>query len=313
MSAYVKIIHMTNKTVFMGSPEFAVSILHALGTRYQVCGVVTQPDKPAGRGKNLTPPPVKILAEQLGYPVIQPDKMKAPGVFEQLAAWAPDFIVVAAFGRILRQNVLELPRLGCINVHASYLPRWRGAAPIQAAILHGDLSTGVSIMLMDAGIDTGPVLMRERVIIEPSDDAITLTSRLASVGADLLLQALDGYLDGILTPSPQDEEGATYAPMINKEDGLLDFTLPAEALERRVRAYIDWPGAYMLLGDEVLKVRRAKVVHGNGIPGRREIYDGYPCINTSDGKLVLLEVNPAGKNWMNAADYLRGVRAWTLN
>ena len=312
MPAYVKIIGMANKTVFMGSPEFAASILQELGKHYQVRGVVTQPDKPAGRGKKLTPPPVKLLAEHLGYPVIQPEKMKDPGVFEQLIDWAPDFIVVAAFGRILRQNVLELPRFGCINVHASYLPRWRGAAPIQAAILQGDPSTGVSIMKMDAGIDTGPILLRELVSIEQDDNAITLTSRLAEVGAKLLIQALNRYLSGSLIPTAQEEEGATYAPMISKEDGLLDFKQPAEVLERRIRAFIDWPGAYMMVGDEILKVRKAQVVHAGGTPGGRGINNGYPCINTVDGKLVLLEVKPAGKNWMNAADYLRGARAWSL-
>lgn len=312
MPAYVKIIPMTYKTIFMGSPQFAAGILHELGKHYLVRGVVTQPDKPAGRGKKMTSPPVKILADARGYPVIQPERMKDPGVFEQLVDWAPDFIVVAAFGRILRQNVLELPRLGCINVHASYLPRWRGAAPIQAAILHGDRSTGVSIMRMDAGIDTGPILMREEVPIEPSDDTVTLTAKLASVGASLLIQALDGYLNGTLTPYPQEEEGANYAPMIRKEDGLLDISQPAAALERRVRAFIDWPGAFVLLGDEVLKIRKVRVQNGVGSPGTRDTCEGYPCINTIDGKLVLLEVKPAGKNWMNAADYLRGANNWSF-
>jgi len=311
--AYVKIKRMSEKTVFMGSPEFAASILAALGNHYDVRGVVTQPDKLAGRGKKLTPPPVKTLAERMGYPVIQPEKMKDPGVFEQLHAWNPDFIVVAAFGKILRQNVLDLPRLGCINVHASYLPRWRGAAPVQAAIIHGDTTTGVSIMKMDIGVDTGPILIRERVKIEPADDAASLTSRLATVGATLLLQALDGYINGNLSPVPQNENGATYAPMINKEDGLLDFSQAAEMLERKIRAYSEWPGAYIRLGEEALKVRRAKVVPGSGVPGQRETCNGYPCIHTSDGKLVLLEVKPAGKNWMNAADYLRGSRAWISN
>lgn len=301
---------MAYRTVFMGSPDFSVSILEELGKHYEVCGVVTQPDKPAGRGKKLTPPPVKILAERCGYPLIQPEKMKDPGVYEQLAAWVPDFFVVVAFGRILRQQMLDLPRLGCINVHASYLPRWRGAAPIQAAILHGDDSTGVSIMKMDAGIDTGPILLREAVTITPQENSITLTTKLAAVGANLLIRALEGYLGGGLTPSPQQDEEATYAPMICKEDGLLNFTQPAVTLERKIRAFIDWPGAYMMLGEEILKVRKAKVIPATSTPGTRGMCEGYPCVNTVDGKLVLLEVKPAGKNWMNAADFVRGSRAW---
>lgn len=301
---------MAYKTVFMGSPEFAVRILAELVEHYEVSGVVTQPDKPAGRGKRLTPPPVKLLSQQLGLPFIQPDKMKGPGVFEQLVSWNPDFIVVAAFGRILRQNLLDLPRLGCINVHASYLPRWRGAAPIQAAILHGDRSTGVTIMKMDAGVDTGPILARELVNIESDDTSITLTAKLAQVGSKLLIQALQGYLNGSLVPEAQTEEGATYAPMINKEDGLLDFTQHAVLLERKVRAFIDWPGAYLELAGETLKVRKARVVDGSGNPGDREVCDGYPCISTPDGKLMLLEVKPAGRNWMPGSDFLRGARNW---
>lgn len=296
--------------VFMGSPQFAANILEELGHHYQICGVVTQTDKPAGRGNKLTPPPVKILAQNLGYPVIQPAKMKDAGVFEQLQKWKPEFIVVAAFGKILRKNILDLPPLGCINVHASFLPRWRGAAPIQAAILNGDVKTGVTIMKMDEGIDTGPILMREQVDISPEDTAVTLGSRLARVGAGLLIQALKGYLSTMLKPYAQEDEGATYAPMICKEDGLLDFNLPADALERKVRAFIDWPGASLLVNGEILKVGKAMVVQGSGIPGERGVCEGYPCITTCKGKLVLLEVKPAGKNWMNAADYLRGSRNW---
>ncbi len=301
---------MAYKTVFMGSPDFAVRILAELNAHFEVCGVVTQPDKPAGRGKRLTPPPVKQLALELGLPMIQPEKMKDAGVFEQLVTWNPDFIVVAAFGRILRQNVLDLPRFGCINVHASYLPRWRGAAPIQAAILHGDNSTGVTIMKMDAGVDTGPILAREPVGIDPDDTFITLTAKLAQVGSKLLIKALEGYLNGSLLPAAQLDEGVTYAPMIKKEDGLMDFTQAADSLERKVRAFIDWPGAYVMLEGEALKVRKARVLEGSGIPGTREVRDGYPCVSTPDGKLMLLEVKPAGRNWMSGSDFLRGARNW---
>ena len=307
---YVKINFMTMRTVFMGSSDFSVSILEELACHYDVSGVITQPDKPAGRGKQLTPPPVKISAQRLGMQVLQPEKLKAPEIFELLTNWAPDFITVAAYGKILQQNVLDLPRFGCINVHASYLPRWRGASPIQTAILNGDAITGVTIMVMDAGIDTGAILSQQVVPIDPDEDALSLSIKLAKVGGLLLVQTLDKYLSGSIHPIPQSEEGATYATMIRKEDGILDFTQPATMLERKVRAFIEWPVASMNLGEEMLKIRKAKVISGAGEPGSRVIIDRFPCVNTPDGRLMLLEVKPAGKNWMSGADYLRGARNW---
>lgn len=294
----------------MGSSDFSVAILEQLAQHYKVRGVITQPDKPAGRGKKLTPPPVKTAALELGITVLQPEKLKTPEVFDQLSAWEPDFIVVAAYGKILRQSVLDLPRLGCINVHASYLPRWRGASPIQAAILNGDQSTGVTIMVMDAGIDTGPLLSRQVVAIDPQEDSISLSSKLAGVGGPLLVETLEKYLAGEIKPTTQPEDGATYATMIRKEDGFLDFTLPAAVLERKVRAFIEWPGASMSVGEESLKIRKARVIPGAGDPGSRIIIERFPCVNTPDGRLMLLEVKPAGKNWMSGADYLRGARNW---
>lgn len=301
---------MTHRTVFIGSSEFSVSILEELARHYLVAGVITQADKPAGRGKQLTSPPVKLVAQELALPILQPEKLKDPGVMDQLMLWQPDFIVVAAYGKILRQNVLDLPQFGCVNVHASYLPRWRGASPIQAAILHGDDVTGVTIMTMDAGVDTGPILAREKVMIDPAEDSISLSAKLAGVGARLLVSTLGDYLSGSLTPIPQDDNGATYAGMIHKEDGLLDFTRPAVELERRVRAFIDWPGAALVIGDQVLKVRKARVLAGKGNPGERVVIDGFPCVVSVDGTLMLLEVKPAGRNWMNGADFLRGTRDW---
>lgn len=294
----------------MGSPEFASEILRELAKHYEVCGVVTQPDKPAGRGKRITAPAVKDLALELGLPVIQPQKMKDAGVYDQLVSWGADFMVVAAFGKILRPNILNLTRFGCINVHASYLPRWRGAAPIQAAILHGDSSTGISIMKMDEGIDTGPILLQESMTIESDETTTSLTKKLAQVGMRLLPQALAGYLSGAIIPSPQPDENATYAPTINKDDGLLDFAESAVALERKIRAYIEWPGAYLLLNGEMLKVRQAKVIPGGGFPGVRGEVDGFPYVQTAEGKLAMLEVKPAGKNWMKGSDFLRGSRVW---
>jgi len=303
-------MRMNYRTVFMGTSDFSVSILDELARHYPVAGVITQADKPAGRGKRLTSPPVKRKAEELSLPIIQPEKLKSPEVMEQLQNWQPDFIVVAAYGKILRQNILDLPRFGCINVHASYLPRWRGASPIQAAILNGDDSTGVTIMVMDPGVDTGPILAREKVSIHPTDDSITLSDKLARVGGKLLISTLDGYLSGSLAPFPQEEDGATYAAMIQKEDGILDFSRPAVELERKVRAFIDWPGATMSFQGQPLNIRKTRVVTGKGLPGDRFVVDRFPCVNTIDGGLMLLEVKPAGRNWMSGADFLRGTRDW---
>ena len=188
---------MTPSTVFMGSPDLALPILQALAAHYPIVGVVTQPDRPAGRGQALTPPPVKVLAEKLALPVIQPRRLREPEAMERLRSWAPELIVVAAFGQILRPEVLDLPRYGCINVHASLLPRWRGAAPIQAAILHGDADTGVTIMKMDPGVDTGPLLSQRSLPISPQDTAASLSEKLSALGAELLLETLPAYLKGI--------------------------------------------------------------------------------------------------------------------
>lgn len=295
----------------MGSPDFAVPVLRRLSEQYRVVGVVTQPDRPAGRGRVLTPPPVKMLALELGIEVIQPEKLRVPEAQTRLQVWAPDLIVVAAFGQILRKSVLELARYGCINVHASLLPRWRGAAPIQAAILHGDQFTGASIMVMDPGIDTGPVLTQCKVEILPDDTTGTLSERLAEQGADLLIETLPGYLDGSILPNPQDNEQATYAAMLSKEDGLLDFTLTAETLERRVRGLSPWPGAYMQWQGQALKVHKARIAESDQKPaGLRCVVDGLPGVATAQGCLVLEEVQPAGKRPMSGKDFLRGVRDW---
>ena len=189
----------------MGSPEFAIPSLESLAAQYHVAGVVTQPDKPAGRGRKLAPPPVKVKAQELGIPVIQPSSLKSDEVFATLTSWAPDVIIVAAYGKILRQNVLDLPTYGCINVHASLLPRWRGASPIQASILHGDEQSGVSIMRMEAGLDTGPVLAMRALDILPEDTGVSLTLRLAELGAALLVEVLPAYLAGKIEPKAQDD------------------------------------------------------------------------------------------------------------
>ncbi|HEX6269281.1 MAG TPA: methionyl-tRNA formyltransferase [Anaerolineales bacterium] len=300
------------KVVFMGSPDFALPSLRALANVYEVVGVVTQPDRASGRGRGLKSPPVKVLAQELGIPTIQPEKLRAPEAMEALHTWNPDLVVVAAFGQILRKDVLELPRYGCINVHASLLPRWRGAAPIHAAILHGDEETGVTIMKMDAGLDTGPVLNQRSIRLTREDTAGSLTGTLSRLGAELLIETLPDYLSGKITPTPQPEEGVTYAPMLKKEEGRLDFTRPAEELERRVRAFNPWPGAFMDFDGTLLKVHRAHAVAeaGNVQAGERLVYRDQPGVGAGGGLLILDEVQPAGKKPMSGKSFLAGARHW---
>lgn len=303
---------MAHRIVFMGSPEFAVPTLSRLAQSHEVVGVVTQPDRPAGRGQVLTPSPVKLLAMDLGLPLIQPVRLRQPEVMHQLMTWAPDLIVVAAFGQILRPQVLDLPPLGCVNVHASLLPRWRGAAPINAAILHGDPQTGVTIMRMDPGVDTGPILSQRAEPILPDDTTPVLSERLSVLGADLLLETLPGYILGDLQPQTQADNLATYAPMLKKEDGLLDFTQTAAQLERCVRAFQPWPGVYLEWSGGTLKILHATTSDAlfDLPPGQRLVYQGMPAIRTIDGLLVFDEVQPAGKKSMPGKVFLQGARNW---
>ncbi len=300
------------RIVYMGSPEIAVPSLKALAEHYDVAGVVTQPDREAGRGKKIVQPAVKEAALALGIPVIQPEKMKVPGTFEQLQEWAPDLIVVMAFGQILRKNVLELPRLGCLNAHASLLPRWRGASPIQAAILNGDEVSGVTIMQMDPGIDTGPMLKSREIAVAPDDTTVTLSEKMAELAAELLIETIPAYAEGSLLPQPQPEEGACYTGMISKQDGLLDFTLPAAVLERKVRAYNPWPAAAFEAGPEVIKVYRAHTAAAQDLPapGTRTVVGGLPAVAASDGLLILDELQAPGKKAMPGKAFLSGYRKW---
>lgn len=300
------------RIVFMGSPDFAVPSLRSLAQQYNVVGVVTQPDRPAGRGNRLTPPPVKELAIQLGLPLIQPQRLSEPAAQSQLEQWQPDLIVVAAFGQILKKNVLELPRWGCINVHASLLPRWRGAAPIPAAILHGDCETGITIMKMDEGVDTGPILRQKAIPILDHDNSYSLSKRLAEIGAELLLETLPDYLDGKIIPQEQDHNRATYAPMLKKEEGELDFNQSAESLWRKVRAYNPWPSAFTYLEGSRLIIHEAAPIEieHNYPNGQTLRYQKKAAIATANGLLELITVQPSGKKPISGNDLINGYRHW---
>lgn len=297
------------RVVFMGTPEFAVPTLQALDRHHEVAGVVTQPDRPAGRGRKLLPSPVKEFAVERGLEVLQPRSLQPAGVVRHLVGWQPEVIVVAAFGQILRPEVLDLPRHGCLNVHASLLPRYRGAAPIPAAILAGDDRTGVTIMLMDPGLDTGPVLSQAESPIGSRDTTASLTDRLARMGAGLLIETLPGWLQGRLTPQPQDEALATYCRPLRKEDGRLDWTRPARYLDRQVRAADPWPGAFTTWQGQRLKVLRARPRPdwpATGEPGLVTAQDTSAGVVTGEGQLELLEVQLAGKRAMEVEVFLHG-------
>ena len=301
------------RVVFMGSPEFAVPHLEQLIlNQYQVVGVYTQPDRPAGRGRSLVSSPVKVAAQSLGLTVVQPPSFKGVGVVEQLAQFRPDVIVVAAFGQILPRSVLAIPRLGAVNVHPSLLPRFRGASPVASAILAGDEFTGVSIMLMDEGVDAGPLLARAQIPISALDTTGSLTSRLSIIGARLLLEALCHWLRGSLTPRPQNEAEAIYCSSITKEEGEIDWHLPAVDNWRRVRAFSPWPGCYTRWEGKKLDIIEALPLTepesfrvGEVVALTREAAFG---ISTGDGVLGILRVQLEGKRAMSAAEFLRGQR-----
>jgi len=297
------------RLVFMGSPEFAVPTLEWLAFSCDVAGVVTQPDRPAGRGRPNRPPPVKLLAERLGIPVLQPTRLREPAAVAQLREWSPEAIIVAAFGQLLPPAVLGIPPRGCINVHPSLLPRWRGAAPIPAAILHGDAETGVTIMRMDEGLDTGPILSQSSTAIREEDTTGSLSQRLALAGAELLLRTLPDYLAGTLAPHPQPSEGVTYAPMLKKAEGALDPLRPATVLARQVRAFEPWPGAFFEWDNRRLIVREGLAVDARPeAVGRISLVDGLPALGTAEGSLLLEIIQPAGRNPMSGEAFVRGAR-----
>lgn len=293
----------------MGTPEFAVPCLQTLIETQAVVGVVTQPDKPAGRGNKMRPSPVKVVAEAAGIPVYQPRSLRKEEAAEPLRAWQPDLIVVAAFGQILRPHVLYLPSRGSLNVHASLLPRWRGASPIQHAILSGDATTGVTLMQMDEGLDTGGMYVQEAIDIGPRETSATLHDRLATLGAEMLRRYLGDILAGHLLPQPQDDAASTYAPMIRKEAGAIDWRQDAATIDRLVRAMTPWPGAYTFWAGESLKVLSARPISGPqqaGEPGLVTTGAEGLTVAAGEGSVVLEVVQLPGKRPTAAADFARG-------
>jgi methionyl-tRNA formyltransferase len=309
------------RIVFAGTPEFAVPPLAALvASRHQVVGVLTQPDRPAGRGRRVEHGAVKEFALAHGLPVAQPVTLRTAEGRAPLAAWDPDVMVVVAYGLILPPEALALPRFGCLNIHASLLPRWRGAAPIQRALLAGDPETGVAIMQMDAGLDTGPVLLERRVTIGPDEDSPALHARLAALGAAALLEALDGIEAGTLTPQAQSAEGATYAAKLDKSEARIDWREDAAAIARRVRALRPWPVAETLLHGEQVRVHRARALPDAAAPAAGAAPSAAPgallgleddmlVVACGRGRLGILELQRAGRRSMTAREFANGLRA----
>lgn len=298
------------RIIFMGTPDFAVGTLEALvEAGYEVVLAVTQPDKPQGRKQTLVAPPVKAAAQKLGIPVFQPKRVREPEALAELEKYEPELIVVAAFGQILPKELLELPRYGCINVHASLLPKYRGAAPIQWSILNGDAVTGVTIMRMDVGLDTGDMIAKAEIPIAPEDTGGTLFDKLAAAGARLCVETIPSIVDGTACYTPQDDAAATKVGQISKGDGRIDFSRSAKAIECQVRGLNPWPSAYTYLAGKTLKIWAADVCEG-GEPSDagKVVFLKKDCfgVQTGDGILVCREVQLEGKKRMDAGAFLRG-------
>ncbi len=295
------------RTAFLGTPDFALRALEALAARTELVAVVAQPDKPAGRGQAVKPPPTAAWAKAHGVQVFQPTKARDPDFLAQMAALHLDLAVVAAYGKILIKALLETPRLGCVNVHASILPRYRGAAPIQWAIARGEAETGITLMQMDEGLDTGDILAVARTPIGPDETGGALTERLAVLGGELLGAQLPAILAGTLPRVPQDHALATLAPKLTRADALLDLSKPARELHDRVRAFQPWPGALLKLPSGVLKILRTEVAPLTGPEGTvLEAGAHGLTLGTSNQALRILEVQPEGRRRMTCAEFLAG-------
>jgi methionyl-tRNA formyltransferase len=316
--------------IYMGTPRFAVPALENLVANrapglvlpggYELVTVITRPDKPVGRGNEIVFSPAKQAALAHGIPVWQPGSLKRPETIEALAAYRADLFIVAAFGQILPQAVLDLPRYGTLNIHASLLPRYRGVSPISSAILQGESETGVTIMLIDAGIDTGPLLLKRSVPIAEHDTTGSLTEKLARAGAAALLEALPRWIEGTLTPQPQDEQQASYTRMVQKQDGQIDWHCPAAVLARQVRAYQPWPGAYTRWRGRLLKILAVHATPTARAPAASETQSAHPgavtllkaggqtalLVSTGEGALVVERLQLEGKKAVSAEEFVRG-------
>src|ERR1700747_2943736 len=295
------------RIVFIGTGEIGVPTLRALlNSEHEVVAVVTQPDKPVGREQRIEPPPIKRAITKTRIPTLQPARIKDPQAIEEIRGFTPDVIVVVAYGQILPRDLLEIPRLACLNLHASLLPRWRGAAPIQAAIAAGDCETGITAMYMDEGLDTGDILLQRNLEILPNDTGGSLHDRLAQVAPETLLESLRLLAAGSAPRIPQDKSRAIYAPKLKREHAQIDWSESAEAIERKIRAYNPWPGAFMKIDRQTLKIFSASVVELNGQPGEILRSDKDLIVATRKGALSLEEVQLEGKRRMTAAEFLRG-------
>lgn len=298
------------RIIFMGTPDFACPTLTKLIERGEdVIAVVTQPDRPKGRGQKLVPPPVKVIAEEHGIPVLQPLKVRAPEVIDGIRELNPDLIVVVAFGQILPQSLLDIPKHGCINIHASLLPRYRGAAPLNWCLINGETETGITTMQMDAGLDTGDMLVKRAIPIGPDEDAQSLHDRLSLLGAETINETLDRLLAGTLTREKQDDSLTCYAPMLKKEDGLIDWNREPQQIKNLVRGFTPWPGAYTSLDGKTLKLYKVSVTEGNGKPG--EVItagkDGI-IVACGSGSLRIEELQLEGRKRLSASEFLAGCR-----
>lgn len=310
------------RIIFIGTPAFAVPSLRRLAAGDMgLTAVITQPDRPAGRGQHPRPSPIKLAAQDLGIPILEPGSLQDPEVVAQLTALAPEVIITVAYGQILRPELLDIPANGVLNMHPSLLPRWRGASPIPAAILAGDEQTGVTIMLMDAGMDSGPILAQHPITIEPADNADTITEQLSHMGADLLAETLPRWLAGEIRPAAQDETLATKSALLRKEDGAIDWSIPAIDIWRRVRAYNPWPGAYTSLDNDLIHIWQAwpleidsgrdpgtiVTLESSQISEVQAVNSGAFAVTTGKGSLAILRLQRAGRRAMHAEEFLRGM------
>jgi methionyl-tRNA formyltransferase len=298
------------RLVYLGTPAFAVPTLERLvATGYEMLTVVTQPDRPRGRGQAAAAPPVKEAAIRLGLPVYQPERIRRPEALEHLRSLAPEIMVVVGYGQIIPQTVIDIAPRGIVNVHGSLLPKYRGAAPIQWAIVNGETCTGVTTMQIDAGLDTGNMLQKAQTPIRGEENAVELSERLAMMGADLLIETLDGLARDSIVPAKQDAALATYAPILKKEDGLIDWTQSAEAIHNRVRGLQPWPGAYTRFRRHTLQIWRVRLRPSIAeLPPGRIISVKPPCVSCGRGSLELLEVQLEGRKRISAADFANGQR-----